>query len=110
MGAEMTRELSAAASDKQRSDDSFEIVLELDQTGVDLSGSRAERIAQQKSSFESCAQPVKAAVLQAGGSIEGEAWVNCTIRARVPAKALTKLREVDGVKRIDVPHRIKREG
>jgi hypothetical protein len=109
MSAEMAPEVAAAASDEQHSDDPLEIVLELDPGRVDLHGSRAEQIARQKASFQNLAGPVRAAVLQSGGTIESEAWVNGTIKARVPAKALRKLHELDGVSKIDVPHKLIRE-
>lgn len=110
MSAELTPHVAALASDEDRSDDSLDVVLELQQAGAQSTGSRAEKIAHQKANFKNVAEPVKAMVVQSGGTVEGEAWINCTIKARVPAKALKRLREIDGVLKIDVPHTISREG
>lgn len=105
----MTPAVAALASSQQPADVALDVVLELEQPGVAADGSRAERIAQQKASFQAIAEPVKAVVLQSGGSIEAEAWINCTIKARVPTSAIQHLKEVEGIVTIDLPHRIERE-
>jgi hypothetical protein len=110
MSAQMTSEVAAVATDSARTEDVLEIVLELDSRGIDLNGSRADRIARQKAGFQEVAAPVKAMVLELGGSIEAEAWINCAIKARVPAKALIRLSDTQGVLKIDVPHTLSPEG
>lgn len=110
MPAKMTPEVQAVAVDQGRSDDTFEVVLELDTARTELSGNRAERIAKLKDLFQRRAAVVKAAVVQSGGTIQAEAWINCSIKARVPGRALATLREIDGIVRIDAPGTITREG
>ena len=111
----MTPAVAALARSSRSSEDTLDVVLELAQpdaapsAGGDRGPSRAERIAQQKASFEAAAEPVKAIVRQAGGSVEGEAWINCTIKARIPTRAIERLQEVDSIIAIDLPHRLDRE-
>jgi hypothetical protein len=100
---------AAAVSAQSAAGDAVEVVLELEPPGAVAEGSRAERIAQQKASFRALAEPVKALVVEAGGSVEAEAWINCTIKARVPAGAIQRLQEIAGVATIDLPHRLEPE-
>jgi hypothetical protein len=109
MAAQLGPEIVAIANRLTSSEEPLDVVLELEQTDVDKTGTRGERIAKQKACFDSVAEPVKACVLQSGGSIQGEAWIAATIKARIPAKALHRLRQIPGVLKIDVPHAISRE-
>ena len=49
------------------------------------------------------AEPIKTLVRQAGGTVEGDAWIKYTIKARVPACAIAELKEINGVVAIDLP-------
>jgi hypothetical protein len=115
MTARMTPAVAALANSRQSSDDTLDVVLELAQPDAspeargDRGPNRAERIAHQKASFEAAAEQVKAVVRQAGGSVEGEAWINCTIKARIPTRAIERLQEVEAIIVIDLPHRLDRE-
>ena len=106
----MTPGAVAIAGSQRGPDDEVDVVLELEQLLPEVAeGSRAERMARQKASFHAIAEPVKAAVVQSGGRVEAEAWINCTIKVRVPASAIARLKDVDGIVTIDVPHQIHRE-
>jgi hypothetical protein len=59
-----------------------------------------------RSRFAKDASPVEQAVVEAGGAVLGRAWLNATVRARVPAGTLARLGQVEGVERIDAPRRI----
>jgi hypothetical protein len=104
MSAELTPRVAALIGEQARTGDPLELVVELEGGDLPSAGNRAERIAVQKARFEHAAAPVKDFVLRAGGTIEGEAWINCTLRARVPSQAVSALRELAGVRKIDVPH------
>lgn len=72
--------------------------------------SRAEQVAAKKASFERSFAGVAEAVREAGGEITGQAWVNQTLRARVPAGKVRDLCRNDGVAAVDAPSRLTPEG
>jgi hypothetical protein len=59
-----------------------------------------------RASFESAAAPVAETIEQLGGSVAETAWINRTMRARVPARRLPELERHESVTGLDVPHRI----
>jgi hypothetical protein len=88
-----------------RADALVDVVIELRRERT-RGGDPADR----KARFEREASPVEAAVADAGGAVLGRAWINATVRARVPARALARLSEIGAVERIDTPRRIEPEG
>ena len=72
--------------------------------------SRAEKIAAKKSAFDRSVAGVEEAVRKAGGEITGRAWINQTVRARVPAAAVEQLCRHDRVAAADAPARLTAEG
>ena len=66
--------------------------------------SRAEKIAALKQTFLRDLAAVEHAVRNAGGELTGQAWINRTVRARVPTDCVQKLSEHEQVARVDVPH------
>jgi len=81
----------------------LEIVLELQPIPLPREGSRAERIAWLRAAFEREAEPVAAAIRAASGEVLGLAWVNQTILARVPARRVARLAELDQISVADLP-------
>lgn len=73
------------------------------------STSRAQRIAARKEAFERRVAPVAEQIRQLGGEVSGQAWINCSVRARVPKRGLASLSESAEVSRIDLPHKIEAE-
>ncbi|MFP5317386.1 MAG: hypothetical protein ACLGI2_03720 [Acidimicrobiia bacterium] len=65
--------------------------------------SRSARAAALGDAFARAAGPVERAVEAAGGVVTGRAWVNGTVRARVPAAALETLAALDGVVSLGPP-------
>jgi hypothetical protein len=61
---------------------------------------------QLRESFSRAKEPVSDAIAQLGGAVTGEAWINHTLRARVPAQSLESLSDLDAVRALDVPHEI----
>jgi hypothetical protein len=71
--------------------------------------SRAEKIATLKENFVRDLAPVEEAVLNAGGELTGQAWINRTVRARVPTECVKQLSEHQQVAKVDVPHAIEQD-
>lgn len=102
--------LLAAVVDARSADEPVDIVLELQRVAPDGSSDRAARIARTKDRFETLSSRVGAAVARTGGNVVGQAWINSTMKATVPIRALLELCQVEGVIRIDVPSKLTREG
>jgi hypothetical protein len=107
----MTAELHPrlrAALENPAADERFIVIVELPPVIVEPRGSRAERTARAVSSFLAIAGPVKAAIESLGGEVIDEAWINSTLKCRIPATALKALAERDDVKKIDLPRSLSR--
>ncbi len=77
-----------------------EVVIELDAPRGDMD------IAELKASFSRLARPVAEHIARLGGEITGEAWINQTLKARLPAERIPQLSHLAHVGTVDVPHRI----
>jgi len=90
----------------------LEVVIELrspDEAKTKTAQSRAEKIAAMKENFLQAVAPVEEAVRSIGGELTGQAWINRTVRARVPTHGVKKLSEQDQIAKVDVPHAIKQD-
>ena len=108
MVKKLSAELQAQVQSHAESD-VLEVIVELrpEQTVPgEQTGSRAERIEHRKQAFDSSASPVQSAIEALGGQVTGRAWINCSMRAKVPVKALESLAEVERVGMVDVPRAI----
>jgi len=83
--------------------DIVDVVIELRQTSVAIGGSRQERVSGRQLQFTDASRPVKAAVTAAQGEVVDEAWLNGTLRVRVPASAIEMLAELAVIELIDTP-------
>lgn len=109
MAGKLSEQLSTEL-DKSDSSKMLDVVIELRQENApNTKQSRAEKIAALKESFMRDAAPVEQVVQDAGGELKGEAWINRTIRARVPVDAIKNLAEQEEVAKVDVPHAIEIE-
>lgn len=101
------KEYAAAAGP----DNHLSVVLELNQTAskTPSDGSPTQRMQQLRQSFEEQAKEMKKAIESMGGQVTGEAWLNATISAKLPPKALEAIGREENVQRIDVPHLLERE-
>ena len=70
-----------------------------------LSG-RAARIAMLKNAFDEEVEPVVSAIHSLGGEVLGTAWINHTVRGRVPVEGMNRLSELDAVMAVDAPRMI----
>lgn len=105
----------SAISQSQISSDAdfLEIIVELEQqskfqmiaeqTGVH---SRTAQIAARKESFARISSPVETAISQAGGEVTEKAWINRTLRAKLPVKSLEHISELREVEKLDSPRGI----
>ena len=59
-----------------------------------------------KEAFERSSTDVERTILAEGGEVVDRAWINRTVRARIPAKAIASLAQHDEISVIDVPHAI----
>jgi len=87
----------------------LDVVLELRSQAEPAAGapqSRSEQIALRREAFSHDAVPVEEAVREVGGEVLGRAWINQTVRARVPAEGVEQLSELDQVETLDVPRRL----
>lgn len=81
-----------------------ELVVELETVTPDEAGlSRTEKIAARKEAFERHAAPVAEAIAGAGGEVTGRAWINQTLKARLPRHAVAAVARLDKVAQVDVP-------
>lgn len=96
-------------------DDMLEIILELDPTRgqeiVSGSGdlSRQDRIAKLQEDFTQQAAAVAAAIEKAGGEVLDHAWINKTLKARVPVGSIDTISEDAEVTAVDLPEKIQLE-
>lgn len=62
-----------------------------------------------REAFERDVEPVSAAISRYGGQVVGSAWLNRTLRAKLPAVKVPELSDLHEIAALDVPHRIERE-
>jgi hypothetical protein len=95
--------------------DMLEIIVELDPArGRDIvSGSgkmsRQERIAKLQEDFAEQSAAVASKIAEAGGEVLGQAWINKTLKARVPAGSIDRICDDNEVTAVDLPEKIEAE-
>lgn len=90
----------------------LDLVVELHPRRVESApgASREERIAPVRDAFQRDAAPVEAAIQALGGEVVDAAWINQTVRARLPAAGVARLAELSQVVMLDVARRLSSEG
>jgi hypothetical protein len=106
--------ISASLADRLASaaDGDVELIVELQPippSQIDAA-SREDYIATLRDAFEREAAPVQAAIQAAGGEVLGGAWLNQTLRARMPAEKVQSLADLDEVALLDLPRALGMEG
>ena len=102
----------ASRIEAEEEDAVVEIVVELrrvDENETAPTADRGAAVAARKEGFRAAAEPVVNAIVSSGGEVTGEAWINQTLRARVPARVVLRIAEEDAVALVDVPHSIEAE-
>ena len=87
----------------------IEVVIELMpiQARTELTNlSRTEKMAFYKQTFMDELKPIADVILNRGGDILGSAWVNQTIKAKIPAGSIEELALLKEVNIIDLPNRL----
>jgi hypothetical protein len=106
MTSKLTSKL-AAQLEKTSSSELLDVIVELQTLGgqaENLTSSRGEKIAALKEAFNRNVTPVEEVIRSVGGQVTGRAWINQSIRARVPAERLRELAEHEKIAAVDVPH------
>jgi hypothetical protein len=96
----VTPELEQLAG-SQEAEDLLDIVVELVQVPA-----AAQSVEQLRQSFGSMRAPVDKTISELGGTVTDEAWINHTLRARIPARGLRELSQLATVRALDVPHKL----
>jgi hypothetical protein len=95
--------------------DMLDIIVELDPArGQEImSGSaelsRQDRISKLREDFTDQAAAVAAAIEKAGGEVLDHAWINKTLKVRVPVESIDRITEDKEVTAVDLPHGIELE-
>ena len=109
MPSKLTKQLRERL-DRTPSDDLIDVVLEIVAPIPPPAGaSRSEAIASRRKHFLEAVAPVEQRIQQMGGKVLEHAWINQTVRARVPAGTLDQLTESDDVASVDMPAPLSRE-
>ncbi len=109
----VSQKLAQQANSLASDADVLEIIVELEQQskpqtvgGQNVTHSRTAQIAARKESFARISSPVENAISQAGGEVTEKAWINRTLRAKLPAGSLQKISELRQVEKLDAPSEI----
>jgi hypothetical protein len=102
---EQNRKITPALGSRMRQDDAdplLDVIVELAPDAAD--GSMPEA----REAFEKAVEPVSSTIRQYGGEVTGGAWLNRTLRAKLPAASVHALTGLHEVAALDVPHRVTR--
>lgn len=100
---------------EKTADDMLEIIVELDPARgdeiVSQSGemSRQDRITKLREDFADQAAAVASAIEKAGGEILDQAWINKTLKVRVPVKNIGDITGEKEVTAVDLPETVQLE-
>jgi hypothetical protein len=88
-----------------------DIVVEVGRTAgapsEETSGDRTQRIAALKRDFSAVAEPIERAIARFGGTVLDRAWINQSLKVRLPREAVEALGERDDVARVDMPRSLR---
>ena len=86
-----------------------EVIVELHPAAMPTWGSRQERIAAVKEDFQRELESVAEKITAAGGQVLEAAWLNQTVRTRIPAGEVPRVAEDEAVSSIDLPKALEPE-
>jgi hypothetical protein len=90
----------------------LDVIVELDAPDPQAPPEQSDRRAAMeavKLGFLAAAEPVEKTIISAGGEVTGAAWINRTLRARIPARSIARLSEESTVTAVDVPRAVEPE-
>jgi hypothetical protein len=89
--------------------DLVEIVIEVTHVPPERAATaRAERHAAFEHEFRVSTKALTDVIGSVGGQVLGSSWLSGAVKARVPADSIERLRSIDNVSSIDVPHQLTR--
>ena len=89
--------------------DLVEIVIEVTHVLPERAATaRADRHAAFEQDFSAATKTLTDVIDSVGGKVLGSSWLSGAVKARVPADSIERLRAVDNVESIDVPHQLTR--
>ena len=95
--------------DSAAADELVDVVIELAPMGDPQSSApHSEKISARKTRFLADIEPVEKLIADHGGEVVGRAWINKTLHARIPAKAVYSLTQADEIASIDLPRQMAR--
>jgi hypothetical protein len=80
-----------------------DVVIEMTPPVIVAVGTRAERVAATKRGFDGLAWSMIQKISPAGGEVPDTAWINSTVRGRIPVGVLNHLLDDVNVRRVDAP-------
>lgn len=108
MASKVTRELAETVA-ARNDDEEVDVVLELQPVPMPGEGSRSERVVAMKQAFEQSATGLRRTITELGGEVVDTAWINQTLRTRVPKGALQGLEADKRIVALDAPRTIEPE-
>lgn len=76
---------------------------------LELEHPKEGSIATRRYQFAERCHEIEERIAALSGEVVGRAWINSTMLVRVPADAVSELEGIDGVQRVDTPHKIERD-
>ena len=94
--------------------DMLDVIIELETRSAknlkqNCSKSKSEQIAERKESFARISASVEDVITQVGGKVLEKAWINRTLRAKLPVSGLEAVSELDEVEILDSPYNLESE-
>lgn len=71
---------------------------------------RRQIVEARRAAFHDVSASVRELVKRSGGAVTDEAWLSSSLRVTIPARALPEIEAASGVRAIDVPTGLVREG
>jgi hypothetical protein len=109
MSIQKLTEKLAEHIEKAAEGDMLDLIVELDPArGQEILAtsqgiSRAERIEKLKEDFTRQTAAVVSTIAEAGGEILDQAWVNKTLKVRIPVESIAQITEEKEVAAVDIP-------
>ncbi len=72
--------------------------------------SRQQFIEERRAAFNNASADVRELISELGGAVTDEAWLSNSLRVTVPARALRVVEAAAGVRGVEMPSRLRREG
>jgi len=88
--------------------DLLEVVIEVPQIPPQAAATRAERAAASERAFGASTKDLTQLIDSVGGQVLASTWLGSAIKARLPVESIERLRALDSIDLIDLPHQLTR--